>query len=103
LEVIRHRLNLDRKSVLSSPSWSWIKRERQTFSTQHGLSTLAQVEKRNHSNGSFKRKDREFVEAHGFSLKALATDQTLRSLYLNTGDLLKKYWRLVKNICVCEC
>jgi len=64
---------------------------------------LAQVEKRTFQMGSFKRKIGEFVEAHGFSLKALATDQTLRSLYLNTGDLPKEVLAIGENICVCEC
>jgi methyltransferase (TIGR00027 family) len=45
----------------------------------------------------------EFVEARGFSLKELATDQTLRSLYLSTGNLPKEVLAIGENICVCEC
>jgi len=37
---------------------------------------LAQVEKRTIQMGVSREKIGEFVEAHGFSLKALATDQT---------------------------
>jgi len=53
--------------------------------------------------GVSREKIREFVEAHGFSLKELATDQTFRSLYLNTGSLSEEVLAIGENICVCEC
>ncbi len=53
--------------------------------------------------GVSREKIGEFVEAHGFSLQELATDQTLRSLYLNTGELPKEVLAIGENICVCEC
>jgi len=82
---------------------SWIKRERQTFSTNVAFHLWAQVEKRTFQMGSFKRKDREFVEAHGFSLKGNWRPIKPLQFYLNTGDLPKEVLAIGENICVCEC